>query len=143
MQSGFQGLSRLIAKPVQELPLSQFQELDENDMLLIDSSHVIRTGGDVQYEYLEVLPRLKQGVIVSFHDVFLPAEYPKDWLLRRRLFWTEQYLLQAFMMFNSSFEVLWMGSYMHLKYPKYIEASFSSYDRAKDWPGSSWIRRTR
>ena len=143
VQSGFHGLSRLIAKRVEEVPLSKFQELEENDILIIDSSHVIRTGGDVEYEYLEVLPRLKKGVIVSFHDIFLPAEYPEEWVQKWRLFWTEQYLLQAFLAFNSSFEVLWMGSYMHLTHPKEIEAAFGSYNKATTWPGSFWMRRIR
>lgn len=113
LKAGFPYLSGLICKEVQDVPLSEFEKLNENDILFIDSSHVLRIGNDVQYEYLEILPRLNKGVIVHAHDIFLPAEYPKEWILRDRRFWTEQYLLQAFLAFNKTYEVLWAGSYMH------------------------------
>jgi len=141
LRSGFPGLSRLIIAKIQDIPLSEFGNLLENDILFIDSSHVLKIGSDVQYEYLEILPRLNKGVIVHIHDIFLPAEYPKDWVLKDYRFWTEQYLLQAFLAFNDSFEVLWGGSYMHLKHPHKLESAFSSYKREEFWPGSLWIRR--
>ena len=148
LKVGFPGLSKLIPKEVQDVPLSQFAKLTENDILFIDSSHVLRIGNDVQYLYLEVLPRLNKGVIVHVHDIFLPAEYPKEWVVRERRFWTEQYLLQAFLTFCDSFEVLWAGSYMHLNYPDKLEGAFSSYNSyCKDprlvGPGSFWMRRTK
>ena len=139
--TGFPGLSRLIRTKVQDVPLSKFNELEENDILFIDSTHVLKIGSDVQYLYLEVLPRLNRGVIVHVHDIFLPAEYPKKWVLKEYRFWTEQYILQAFLTFNSCFEVLWMASYMHLKHPEKLEEAFSSYDRESNWPGSFWMRR--
>ena len=139
---GFPGLSQLMAVPVEQVPLSYFDELGENDILFIDSSHVLRIGNDVQYLYLEVLPRLNPGVIVHVHDVFLPAEYPKDWIMRKRQFWTEQYLLQAFLAFNRGFEVLWSGSYMHLKHPDKLRSAFASDQHSGSHPGSFWMRRT-
>lgn len=141
LKAGFPGLSRLLSCKVEELPLSTFGELKMNDILFIDSSHVLKTGGDLQYEYCEILPRLTNGVLVHIHDIFLPSEYPREWVLKENRFYTEQYLLQAFLTFNSAFEVLWGGSYMHLKYPEKLEAAFSSYDRNKVWPGSLWMRR--
>ena len=148
LKAGFPGLSTLIAKEVQDVPLSEFEKLSENDILFIDSSHVLRIGNDVQYEYLDILPRLNKGVIVHAHDIFFPAEYPKEWVLDWHWFWTEQYLLQAFLAFNNSFEVLWASSYMHLKYPGELRAAFSSYDwysrdERRVGPGSFWIRRIR
>ncbi len=145
LKAGFPGLSKLISKKVQDIPLSEFKKLTENDILFIDSTHVLTIGSDVQYEYLEILPRLNKGVIVHIHDIFLPAEYPKEWVLKEYRFWTEQYLLQAFLTFNDRFEVLWAGSYMHLKHPDKLKAAFSSYTykRAKDWPVSFWIRRIK
>jgi hypothetical protein len=71
----------------------------------------IKCGGDVNYLFLEVLPRLNPGVIVHIHDIFLPNEFPKELVRERHFFWTEQYLLQAFLMFNSEFEVLFANSY--------------------------------
>jgi len=143
LKKGFNGLTRLLSKPVQEVTLHEFTKLRENDMLLIDSSHVLKIGSDVQHEYLEILPRLNKGVIISIHDIFLPWEYRKDWVLRHHRFWNEQYLLQAFLMFNDSFEILWMGSYMHLEQTEELQAAFDSYNPQKDWPGFFWIRKIK
>ncbi len=139
----FPGLSRVMIQRVEQVPLSEFTTLQKNDILFIDSSHVVKIGGDVQYEYLEILPRLTEGVVVHAHDIFLPAEYPKEWVLGQYRFWTEQYLLQAFLAFNASYEIIWAGSYMHLKYPDKLESAFSSYRQNQTWPGSFWIRRKR
>lgn len=143
LKKGFPGLTRLIPDKVQNVPLRVFEELEENDILFIDSTHVLKTGSDVHYEYLEILPRLKKGVIVHIHDIFLPAEYPRNWLLNNHWFWNEQYLLQAFLQFNDNFEVLWAGSCMHLNHPEKLEAAFPSYDRETVHPGSFWMRRIR
>jgi hypothetical protein len=56
-------------------------------------------------------------------------------------FWNEQYLLQAFLAFNSGFEILWGGSYMHLKHPEDLKHAFRSYDPKTVLPGSFWIRK--
>lgn len=104
---------------------------------------MLKIGSDVQYLYLEVLPRLNKGVIVHIHDIFLPAEYKKGWILKDRHFFNEQYLLQAFLAFNDSFEVLWAGSYMHLRHPDKLETSFNSYKKNESWPGSFWIRKIK
>lgn len=140
---GFPGLSRVLRMRVQEAPLAEFERLEAGDVLFIDSSHVLKIGGDVQYLYLEVLPRLRPGVVVQIHDIFLPSEYPKAWVKQASRFWTEQYVLQAFLAFNDRFEVLWGGSYMHLRHPEALAAAFASYDPQRRWPGSFWIRRTR
>jgi hypothetical protein len=84
-------------------------KFNENDILFIDSTYVLQIGSDVRYEYLEILPRLKNGVIVHAHDIFLPAEYPKEWIRKMAVFWNEQYLLQAFLSFNDSFEYYGLG----------------------------------
>ena len=93
------------------------------------------------YELLEILPQLAVGVVVHLHDIFMPAEYPKNWVLKKKRFWSEQYLLQAFLAFNKDFEVLWGSSYMHLIHPEMLEAAFPSYRRDRWWPASFWIRR--
>ncbi len=142
LKTGFPGLSRLVASRIQDVPLPEFAKLEQNDFLFIDSSHVLKIGSDVQYEYLEVLPRLAEGVIVHCHDIFLPAEYPRDWVVNDHRFWNEQYLLQAFLAFNRAFQVLWAGSFMHLRHPDKLEAAFSSYVRDRTKPGSFWMRKT-
>jgi hypothetical protein len=140
LSEGNNGIS-LLPKKVQQIPLDAFARLERNDVLFIDSSHVVTIGSDVQYEYLEILPRLKPGVLVHCHDIFLPAEYPKDWVLGCHRFWNEQYLLQAFLTHNSEFEVLWAGSYMHLKHPDLLAAAIPSYKQEECHPKSFWIRR--
>lgn len=141
---GFPGLSQLIPKEVQEVHLSEFEKLKENDILFIDSSHVLKIGSDVQFIFLEVLPRLNKGVFVHFHDIFLPAEYLKEWVLQKFMFWNEQYLLQAFLTFNDSYKVIWAGNYMYLKYPRKMEAAFDLYyERKGIGLGSFWMKKTK
>jgi hypothetical protein len=81
--------------------------------------------------------------LVHFHDIFLPWDYPRAWVVEEHRFWTEQYLLQAFLAFNQAFEVLWAGSYMHGRHPDLLRRYFPSYDPTTVWPGSFWIRRRR
>jgi predicted O-methyltransferase YrrM len=135
------GLNRLLEKRLEDIPLDMFTDLEENDILFIDSSHVLKIGGDVKYEYLEILPRLKRGVVVHIHDIFLPLEYPKKWVYELFRFWNEQYLLQAFLAFNRDFEVLWGGSFMHLKHSEKLQSAFKTYNPKANHPGSFWIRK--
>ena len=130
----------LISQPVQSVPLELFSSLAANDILIIDSSHVCKIGSDVQYEFLEILPHLMSGVIVHIHDIFLPAEYPKQWIKEYHRFWNEQYILQAFLSFNPAFKVLWAGSYMHLNHSSKLANAFSSYSSERNWPASFWIK---
>jgi hypothetical protein len=147
LKSGFPGLSRLIPKKLEDVDLEEYKSLNENDILFIDSSHVLKIGSDVYNEYLEILPRLNAGVIVHIHDIFFPHEYPKMWVLKMHRFWTEQYLVQAFLAFNNAFDVLWCGSYMHLKHPAKLAEAFASYNQETVWstsrPGATslWIRK--
>ena len=125
---GFPGLSSVRQEKCENVELDFFLQLSAGDILFIDSTHVVKTGGDVNYLYLEVLPRLASGVNVHVHDIFLPREYPREWVLKSRRYFSEQYLLRAFLLFNYAFEVLWCGSYMHLHYPLELKAAFPSYD---------------
>lgn len=142
IKKGFPGLTKLVEKKIQDIPVSVFKELNDHDILFIDSSHVLKTGSDVQYEYLEILPMLNKGVIIHCHDIFLPLEYPREWLMKRRWFFTEQYLLQAFLAFNDSYKVIWAGSYMNFKHPRMIKDTFILRD-AEDWPCSFWIEKVK
>lgn len=135
------GLTRIIRRPVQQVTLAEFQRLEADDVLFIDSSHVLKSGSDVQYEYLEIVPRLKPGVLVHAHDIFLPREYPERWLRREHRFWNEQYLLQAFLAFNNAFEVVISAAHLHAKRPQALVSAFPFYDPAQGSPGSFWMRR--
>ncbi len=130
-----------IKKEVQDVDLSLFESLKKNDILFIDSSHSLKIGGDVQYEYLEILPRLNSGVLIHIHDIFMPSEYPKSWVLDTKRFFTEQYILQAFLTFNNEFEIIFPGSYMHIHYPKLLEKAFDSYKHELEWPSNFWMRK--
>ncbi len=131
----------LLRRPVQKVALTQFEALRENDILFIDSSHVCTIGSDVQYEVLEILPQLNPGVLIHIHDIFLPTEYPKEWVLDRHHFWNEQYIVQAFLCFNDTFEILWAGQWMHLTHPELLVEAFTSYQSGVS-PASLWFRRT-
>ena len=95
----------LIQKPVEEIEVDFFSQLEANDILFIDSSHTVKFGSDVCYEFLDVLPVLRPGVWVHVHDIFFPHDYPAEWILKRRLALNEQYLLEAFLSFNREFQV--------------------------------------
>jgi predicted O-methyltransferase YrrM len=129
----------LIEQRVQDVPLSIFESLEDRDILFIDSSHVLKIGGDVSHLLLEVLPRLKPGVVVHLHDIFLPRPQPREWVLDQQRFWCEQDLLQAFLAFNGAFEVLLSNAYLGLRHQAALREVFP---RAEWWGGGSfWIRR--
>jgi hypothetical protein len=139
LREGFPGLRSLIEKKVQDIELEFFSQLESDDILFIDSSHTVKIGSDVNYLFLEVLPRLRPGVIVHVHDIFLPFEYRRDWVLDELRFWSEQYLLQAFLQFNSEFEVLMANSYLNHYHEEDLKAAFPALER---WVGGSfWMRR--
>ena len=96
---------------LQEVPLEYFEKLEENDILFIDSSHVSKPDSDVNYIIFEILPRLKKNVIVHFHDIFFPFEYPKRWHVQGR-YWNESYLLRAFLSHNKAFVMEFFGDFM-------------------------------
>jgi predicted O-methyltransferase YrrM len=135
------GLSRLIESPVQDVALQTFTELGDGDVLFIDSSHVMKTGSDVQYLYHEVLPRLRSGVVVHIHDIFLPHDYPADWVLSGRG-WNEQYVLQSFLAFNAAFEVLLGIGWMCEFHPDVLAGAIPGFPATTpDGGGSFWMRR--
>jgi hypothetical protein len=139
LRRGFPGLSRLIIKPIEQIESNFFNQLESGDVLFIDTSHVVKIGGDVNQIYLEILPRLRPGVLIHIHDIYFPFDYKQEWVLGEHRFWTEQYLVQTFLMFNSEFEVLFANTHMDTKYPEQMRATFP---RSNFWGGGSlWIRR--
>jgi hypothetical protein len=133
---------KLIAEPVQSVARAEFESLQDGDVLFIDSSHVLAVGSDVQYLILQVLPVLAKGVWIHFHDIRYPQDYPRSWVLKQRQFWSEQYLLQAFLAFNSSFHDVLPGNYMYRRHPDRMREAFADLPTGGEgWPGSFWIRR--
>lgn len=144
------GLTQLIATKVEELKPDFFNRLGANDILFVDSSHVLRLGGDVRYLYLDILPRLKKGVIIHIHDIFFPNEYPRDWVLSGLRFWNEQYLLQAFLCNNHAFQILFCAHLLSLKYSDKLRSVFplppalGSNAKAEYYSSSSfWMKKIR
>ena len=117
------GAIELLESRVQDVPLDRFLALGEGDILFIDSTHVLREGSDVQFEFLEVLPRLGSGVSVHVHDVSLPKPYPRTYV-DQGLFWNEQYLLQAYLINNARIRVTWPGNYMMCRHPDAMMSAF-------------------
>lgn len=137
---GVPGITRLVVSKVEDLDLSFFSVLDAGDILFIDSSHVAKTGSDVNYLFFEIIPRLKKGTLIHIHDIFLPDEYSKKWVIEERRGWNEQYLLRAFLQFNSAFEVIWGSNYMATRFAKEVEDVFPRFPELGGG-GSIWIRK--
>jgi hypothetical protein len=144
VRSGLIEVKQLVENRVELLDPSFFDLLDDNDILFIDSGHCVRIGGDVNYLFLDVLPRLNPGVIVHVHDIGLPYEYPKTYFTSEsfRQFWTEQYLLQAFLSFNSEYEILLAMNYLMKDHFEDFKELFPHYDPSVHLLTSSsfWMR---
>ena len=138
-------LDILYQSRVETLTPSFFDQLITNDILFIDSGHCVRIGGDVNFLLLDVLPRLNPGVIIHFHDISLPYEYPKAYAIDEtfRQFWTEQYMLQSFLSCNRDFEILLAMNYLMNNHKDFFKKTFNHYDPSlhKFISGSFWIRR--
>jgi hypothetical protein len=103
-------LSSLIKRKVQDVDPALFESLEPGDILFIDSSHCSHLNSDLNFLLFEAIPRVKAGVYIHFHDIFLPSEYPRQWLEEIGIMWNEQYLILAFLMFNQSFKMIWSSS---------------------------------
>lgn len=137
-----EGLSRLEAVPIQDVPPSRFEVLEAGDVLFIDTAHVVKTGGDVTYLFHEIVPRLAPGVVVHVHDIFLPYDYPQDWVLGGRG-WNEQYLVQSFLAFNDAFEVLLGNAWLWFDQRAALEQHVHGFPGPRsDGGGSLWMRST-
>jgi hypothetical protein len=126
----------LLEKEVQHVHVSKFMELGENDLLFIDSSHVSKAGSDLNYILFEVLPVLKQGVIIHFHDICYPFEYPKEWL-EAGIYWNESYLLRAFLMNNSAYEVILFNHFLSTNHKEWLTSNMPGFKSG----GSLYLRK--
>lgn len=141
LRRGIDGLTRLLEERVELIPLQAFEELSAGDILFIDSSHVAKTGSDVNYLMFEVLPRLQPGVIVHVHDIFLPNEYPREWVIADNRSWNEQYVLRALLMYSNAFSVLFGCSYAFHRFPGKVMQALA-HPRGHGFGGGSlWITR--
>jgi predicted O-methyltransferase YrrM len=134
------GRVRIIEEPVQKVELDVFDELENGDVLFIDSSHVSKVGSDVNRLVFDVLPRLRPGVLVHFHDIGWPFEYPSAWIYAGRA-WNEAYLVRALLTFSRGFEIVLSNHFLSLFHQSEVAAQMPLWGRAPG--GSLWIRRTQ
>jgi hypothetical protein len=131
---------RIIELPIQQVPLAAFEALEAWDILFIDSTHVLRTGSDVCFELFEVLPRLASGVLVHFHDMFWPFEYPRLWAVDQNRSWNEIYAIRAFLTNNDDWRVIFFNDYFAKTERELIAASYPDF--LKNSGGALWLQRT-
>jgi predicted O-methyltransferase YrrM len=120
---------------IQDINKKVFEDLEANDILFIDSSHVSKIGSDVNFLFFEILPRLKKGVIVHIHDICYPFEYPESWILQG-IYWNEAYLLRAFLMFNTDFRILLFNNFLCKFHRGWLDKNMPS---CKSEGGSFWM----
>lgn len=130
----------VIREKVENCDLQMFKELGADDILFIDSSHVIRPQGDVLFEFLGILPVLNNGVIVHIHDIFSPRDYPNAWVVDKVLFWNEQYLLEAFLTSNTEWKVIGAINFLRHHYYEELKEKCPYLTEGRE-PGSFYIQR--
>ncbi|HST22806.1 MAG TPA: class I SAM-dependent methyltransferase [Blastocatellia bacterium] len=123
---------------VQDVQFDRFAALNARDILFIDSSHVAKIGSDVVHLLTNVLPQLNTGVIIHFHDVFWPFEYPEEWV-RDGIAWNENYMLKAFLQFNAHFKILFFNSYLAIHHRDLLEQKLPLF--LKNTGGSLWLEK--
>lgn len=131
---------KVLRQRVETVPLEIFDDLEANDILFIDSSHVIRPWGDVLREFQQIVPRLKPGVLIQVDDIFTPRDYPEPWLRWERRLWNEQYLLEAFLTFNPRYRVLCANNWLR---NRHFEAFATAFPMMRQFPernpGAFWF----
>ena len=129
---------RIIGSRVQDVDFKEFEALQANDILFIDSTHVSKVYSDVNRLFFEILPRLNEGVYIHFHDIFYPFEYPREWIYEGRA-WNEAYLLRAFLQYNSSFRIVLMNTFLERFHRGFFEQTMPLC--LKNPGGSIWLRK--
>lgn len=131
----------VVPKFAQDLGATDLDALRAGDILFVDTTHTVKTGGDVNRIILDIVPRIPVGVLVHVHDIFLPYEYPKHWVMENRFAWAEQYLLHAFLAFNSDFEVIFPAHAIARMHPEVLRDAVPSFGAGEFRPGSFWFER--
>ena len=139
MKAGDAGRCSVIHSPVQDIDLSIVDALEDGDILFIDSTHVSKCGSDVNFELFEILPRLRKGVYIHFHDVFFPFEYPEEWVLGENRSWNELYILRAFLTNNPAYDIVYFNHYMYLRHRELVEQALPL--AARNCGGGLWLRK--
>jgi len=139
LRPGDRAECRILPMRVQDVADTEFKCLDEGDVLFIDSSHVAKIGSDVTHLLFKVLPQLKPGVLIHFHDIFFPFEYPLTWIRDGRA-WNELYMLRAFLQYNTLFQIVYHAAMTQASGG--VIAADASHDIITQSPSSLWLRRS-
>jgi hypothetical protein len=140
---------RVLPQKVEDVDISLFQQLQQNDVLFIDSSHILRVDGDVPFLYLEVLPVLNVGVVTHIHDIPYPfnSPYPPElWIFGEEwpMFWNEPMVLQAFLAFNKNFKISLSTPLIRYFDEAFLQQSIPIYESVAqnlNTFSSIWLRR--
>ena len=124
---------------LQNIDINIFSSLEKNDILFIDSTHVSKLNSDVNKIVFEILPILQSGVIIHFHDIFWPFEYPKNWIQEGRA-WNEAYILHAFLKYNEKYEIIFFSDYIHKFHQNFLQDNLPLYLNGPG--GNLWIRKS-
>jgi|GEM_PF-377139 len=142
---------RIFPYEVQVVEKGLFAELNAGDLLFIDTGHVSKTGGELNYLLFEILPQLRPGVIIHFHDIFWPFEYPETLVLEKGYAWSEVYLLRAFLSSNKDYRVLFMNNFMGCNFsaemaeafPRISEIETGAESYCGQYGSGLWLEKTR
>lgn len=128
----------ILEEKIQHVDLTIFHSLETNDILFLDTSHIVKTGSDVNFWLFNILPRLKPGVIIHIHDIFWPFEYPKEWIHQQKCY-TELYLIRAFLMNNKDYEIQLFNNYLQKRHPEIVEKQLPVLMNTQG--GSIWLKK--
>jgi len=128
----------VIEKKLQDVDIELFESLSQDDLLFIDSSHVVKFDSDVFHIFYNILPSLKKGVFIHFHDIFYPFEMPQKWIEDGR-YWNENYFLRNFLAYNNEFEIYLFATFLHNFYEDWFSENMPL--TLKDWGGNIYLRR--
>jgi len=134
------GQVQYVEKPVQDVSLDIFKELEAGDIVFIDSTHVLKTGSDVCFELFEILPCLRTGVLVHFRDMFWPFEYPRKWAVDENRSWNEIYAVRAFLTDNPHWRIVLFNDYLAKIERPMLEATYPQFLRNPG--GALWLEHT-
>jgi len=137
------GKITLIQSCLENIDLNIFTTLTENDILFIDSSHVLKLDSDVMFYFTKIFPLLNKNVLIHIHDIFFPYDYPLEWIKQGR-FWNEQYFLYIFLQYNTKFSIKFCNSYSNFKYKNELEIiQKNTYEKSLGYDvfsgGSIWL----
>lgn len=131
-----------ITKKVEDVPLDLFRSLQQNDVLFIDSSHMIRPQGDVIHEYLNILPSLGAGVHIHIHDIFTPFNYPRFWVESMHFFWNEQYMVEALLTDTHAYKIIGALHFLCRNHPDQAKAAMPLLKARAVTGQSLWLVKT-